>query len=208
MDINLYEYIENVRSSDPTPGGGSVSALGGALASSLVMMVSNLSKNKKIYKETLEEDVKKIYDENLIELSKLSNRLLELTKIDCDAYNVVAKAYKISKDTPNRDIEIQEGLKYAADVPFETCTSILECTKLLYFYMDKTIKGAITDLGTACAFLHSSFYGASLNVKINLESIEDEEYVNLKLKKIDAMENEMYNYEGKIYSIIKGIMKY
>lgn len=208
MDKSLKQYIENTRSSDPTPGGGSVSALGGSLASSLVMMVSSLSQTKKIYKETLDEETKKVYDENLQKLTKLSDRLFELTQIDCDAYDVVANAYKIPKDDPERGTEIQKGLKYAADVPFETCNCILESTKLLYFYMDKTIKGAITDLGTACAFFQASFYGAALNVKINLESIKDEEYVNEKLEALNKIENEMYTLEGKIYGIVKESMKY
>ena len=171
-------------------------------------MVCSLSKNKKVYKEILDEDIKKIYDENLENLINFSDRLLILTQLDCDAYDIVAKAYKISKDNAQREVEIQKGLKYAADVPFETCSLILECIKLLFFYMDKTIKGAITDLGTACAFFQSSFYGASLNVKINLEGILDEEYVNLKLKETNKLENEMFILQGKIYTIVSEIMKY
>ena len=208
MDLKLNEYIREVRSSNPTPGGGSVSALGGALASSLVIMVSSLSKSKKIYRQTLEDDVKKVYDENLEKLTKLSNRLASLVELDCDAFNKVANAYKISKDNNNRDIQIQNSLKQASEVPLETCSTILDSIKLLYFYIDKTIQSAITDLGCACALFHSSFYGASLNVKTNLESIEDKEYVNSTLEQLENMENEMYNVEGKIYSIIKGVMKY
>ncbi len=208
MNKTLNEYIERVRSKDPTPGGGSVSALGGALASSLTIMVSALSKTKKIYKENLDDDTKKIYDDDLEKLIKISDRLIELVELDCEAYNIVAEAFKIPKDDDKRDEKIQAGLKYAADIPFETCKCILDSMRILNFYITKTIKGAITDLGTACAFLHSSYYGAELNVKINLESIADEDYIKSKLDELKLMEKEMHDYEVNIFNVVKETMKY
>ena len=93
-ELTIKEFINKVISNDPVPGGGSVSALNGALAGALAAMVANLTIGRKKYAEV---------NDIMVELSsrfeKLSSRLIEDVDRDSDAYNRVFAAFKMPKET-------------------------------------------------------------------------------------------------------------
>ena len=124
-ELTIKEFINKVISNDPVPGGGSVSALNGALAGALAAMVANLTIGRKKYAEV---------NDIMVELSsrfeKLSSRLIEDVDRDSDAYNRVFAAFKMPKETDEekqaRSEAIQRETKYAAQVPMEVARAVYE----------------------------------------------------------------------------------
>ena len=122
-ELTIKEFINKVISNDPVPGGGSVSALNGALAAALSAMVANLTIGRKKYVEV---------NDLMVELSarfeKLSQKLIEDVDRDSDAYNRVFAAFKLPKETDEekqaRSEAIQRETKYAAQVPMEVARAV------------------------------------------------------------------------------------
>ena len=124
-ELTIKEFINKVISNDPVPGGGSVSALNGALAGALAAMVANLTIGRKKYAE-----VNDIMVELSARFEKLSSRLIEDVDRDSDAYNRVFAAFKMPKETDEekqtRSEAIQRETKYAAQVPMEVARAVYE----------------------------------------------------------------------------------
>lgn len=128
-ELTLKAFIDKVISNDPVPGGGSVSALNGALAASLAAMVANLTVGRKKYVE-----VNDLMQELAGRLEKTAGRLLADVDRDSDAYNRVFAAFKLPKETDEekaaRSEAIQRETKYAAEVPMEVArASMTSCRK-------------------------------------------------------------------------------
>lgn len=175
VDLKIMDFIDRVASKTPSPGGGSVAALSGALGAGLIAMVCQLTIDKKNY-EVVNEEMKKIL-KDVIEIKK---KLLNLVDEDANAYNDVVTAFKLPKKTDNekkiRDEAIQKSLKNAATVPLncaKECQKILKHSKIV---AEKGNVNAITDSGVAATMANSGVFGAALNVKINLFSIKDKEF--------------------------------
>lgn len=179
INKTVKEFIEEVKSSNPTPGGGSVSALVGSIGGALTNMVGNLTIDKKVF-EDVPEDAKEIMREANVELEKLVDDLADIVDKDATAFDGVMEAFKMPKDTDEekkaRSNAIQEGYKKALDVPFrcaEECYKVMELQKV---YADYGNVNAITDVGVGTLLAYSGLEGALFNVTINLKSIKDEEF--------------------------------
>ena len=112
-EMAVSEFIDRIASNEPVPGGGSVAALGAAVAAGLVEMVANLTIGKKGY-ETAESEMKGLIEK----IRPLRRKLTEDIDNDSNAYNRVFSAFKLSKTTEEekqkRQEAIQAGLKHAA----------------------------------------------------------------------------------------------
>lgn len=190
MDESIRNYIENVASKEPTPGGGSVAALAGSLGSALTAMVGYLTIGRKMYEE-LDNEAKKEMDNNFEELKKSIEKLNYIVDEDTKAFDKVMEAFKLPKETDeekkNRSQAIQEGYKVALEVPLrcaEECFKVLELQKI---FADYGNVNAITDVGVGALLAATGLEGALLNVKINLNSIKDQEYKNKMEQKIDNL---------------------
>lgn len=190
MDESIRNYIENVASKEPTPGGGSVAALAGSLGSALTAMVGYLTIGRKMYEE-LDDEAKKEMDNNFEELKKSIEKLNHIVDEDTKAFDKVMEAFKLPKETDeekkNRSQAIQEGYKVALEVPLrcaEECFKVLELQKI---FADYGNVNAITDVGVGALLAATGLEGALLNVKINLNSIKDQEYKNKMEQKIDNL---------------------
>ncbi|MTI70421.1 MAG: cyclodeaminase/cyclohydrolase family protein [Firmicutes bacterium] len=188
-------FIEETASKSPAPGGGSVSALAGSMGAALISMVGNLTIGKKAY-ESLDDDKKVKIDENFEKVQKLVTKLNELVDEDTNAFDSVMQAFKMPKDTEEqknkRSEAIQKGFKKALEVPLDTANQCLNVLKLQKVFAEYGNKNAITDVGVGALMAYSGLEGALFNVKINLGSIKDKEYV----EKIDSECKEIMN-EGK-----------
>lgn len=172
-ESGLKNFLDEVASKKPVPGGGSVSALAGALAASLLSMVANLTLANKKYAKVHSQISK-----TLKETEKIRTRLYELIEEDSLAYQAVVEAYKTGKKGL-----IQRSLKQAATKPLEiaeTATLLLPHLKVL---QTKGNKNAISDCGVALHMLKTAVLGAILNVEINLKYINDKKFVS-RIKKI------------------------
>jgi glutamate formiminotransferase/formiminotetrahydrofolate cyclodeaminase len=175
-------FYEEVASSSPAPGGGSVAASAGALAAALSAMVCRLTVNKKQYADVKDEmsDIRDKCDPLMDELSTLIDT-------DKEAFNKVMEAFK-TKD----EIQIEEANKYASQVPLTVMQKSLEVLKMAEVVANKGNENSVTDAGVAALMALASIEGAGYNVKINLTSITDTTFV-------DKLKNEANNIikEGK-----------
>ena len=201
ISLNIEQFLSELASSSPAPGGGSVAALSGALSAALSSMVCNLTIGKDKYLD-FEEDIKK----SLEIIEKIRYKLTKLIDLDTNAFNDVIKAFKLPKKT-DEEIEkrknaIQDGYKIASQVPYETaktCQEILNIAEILVY---KGNKNSITDVGVSALMANIGVKSAILNVKINLSSIKDKKYVEKLLRDLSKIENQSDIKTNKIMDII------
>ena len=181
-DKKIVEYIEELSSKAPTPGGGATAALTGALAASLAEMVCNLTVGKEKFLEVEDEVIKA-----RTEISKIKDRLLDLSDLDSVAFTLVIDAYRMPKEKMERADKIQDALKGATRVPLETA---LLCLKVMVFgerLSQIGNKNAFSDAKSAVHLAKGAMLSALENVDINLQSLTDKKYiaeVKTKLAKI------------------------
>ncbi|MFV2016757.1 MAG: cyclodeaminase/cyclohydrolase family protein, partial [Candidatus Heimdallarchaeota archaeon] len=187
-----------VSSSKPAPGGGSVSALGGAFATALGSMVANLSIGKDKYQD-VEEDLKLALDK----LNSLNARLLEAVDEDTNAFNSLMKAFRIPKDDPEyRSAKIQQATEYATKIPLLVAEDLYESLEYIKIVAEKGNKNAITDAGVAVLFADAAIRGALLNVKINLLSLKDQGVKGLIQQRISRIQSNLKKNKGEILDIV------
>jgi len=201
ISLNIKQFLSELASSSPAPGGGSVAALSGALSAALSAMVCNLTIGKEKYFD-VEKDIKK----SLIKIEKIRSKLTDLIDLDTNAFNEVIKAFKMSKkteeDNKKRKNAIQKGYKNASMIPFKTaktCQMILDIAQIL---AEKGNKNSITDVAVSALMANSGVKSAILNVKINLGSINDKKYVKELSKELTDIEKRSDIQTDKIMEII------
>ena len=193
IDLSIHNFLNEVDSKSPAPGGGSVSALSSTLGCTLARMVAHLTFGKKSYRELSEDDCKN-FDKAFNEIEDCRRYLEELIDKDTEAYNLVMEGYKLPKDTEEekkiRKDVIETNLKLAIETPFQICKISLVTLKNLKHILEFGNKNAITDLGVAAILLYSGIEGGVLNVKVNLAGINDLEFKKDILIRIDQIVEE------------------
>ena len=182
INMSLDNFLEELSSSSPTPGGGSVSALGACIAAGLFEMVIRIS-----YKN-IEEDMKQ-YKEILTPLKEAAKKLIDE---DSSAFDQVMKAYALPKSNDEekkiRRDAIQESLKLAAKAPLETSKICIALMRLTAEITVLSKESCVSDAAVGYNFAQAGFKGAIHNVVINLSSIKDEDFVNSTKKEIEELE--------------------
>jgi glutamate formiminotransferase / 5-formyltetrahydrofolate cyclo-ligase len=176
VDLKITEFIGKLGSNEPAPGGGSASALVGAVGAALTRMVAELTIGKKKYEE-YNEEMKTI----LAEMTKLNDHLLEAIDADTEAFNKVSAVFALPKETEEekaaRRTAMQVALKYATEVPFHTMELIADGLELTARAVGKSNTNAASDLGVAALTMKAGLMGSWLNVLINLGGVKDEAFV-------------------------------
>jgi glutamate formiminotransferase len=168
-------FLEAVAEPSATPGGGSVSALAGALAASLGQMVAGLSRKKKSQAAFVDQ-LSSAVDELRTAAAALANAIDR----DAASYEAVLAAFKLPKESPaeqaRREEAIQQATKGAAEVPMQVAESALAVYERLAQL--ESISGAamISDLRVGRLMAAAAVRGALENVAINLESLADPAY--------------------------------
>ncbi len=198
LEKKTTEFLDDLSSSKPFPGGGGASAAVGAFASALGLMVTNLTVGKKRYVE-VEEEIKEIREK----LIDLQNRLVVLTDKDAEAFEPVSKAYKMPKDTPEQQAEkdrvMEAALWGASVVPLEIMEEIYEVMKLLKILGEKGSKMALSDVGVGILFGQAALEGASFNIFINTKSMKNRENAKFLESKADALIAEAEELYREVY---------
>ena len=173
------EFISELGSNSPAPGGGSVAALGASLSSALGAMVFNLTVGKKAYNEYNHED-KMLVDKSLEQCLLLEGKFLDLMNKDTEAFLVLMSAFKLPKETEEekkvRSLKIKEGNQVALEIPLTVAEEAYKIYEYVKIAAKLGNKNAISDAGVSALMLQASIESAVLNVKINLSSIKDEIY--------------------------------
>ncbi|HQG08623.1 MAG TPA: cyclodeaminase/cyclohydrolase family protein [Dysgonamonadaceae bacterium] len=203
QDLTLKQFLEKTANNEPVPGGGSISALHGAIAAALTEMLANITIGKKNY-SAVEETMKL----NATKASALRTEFLTDIDRDAEAYNLVFEAFRLPKDTDEQKVlrseKIQEATKVAALVPMEVAERAFELLDLISETTRKGNKNAITDGCVAMMTCRTAVLGALLNVRINLASIKDERFVKELSEKCNRIENETLRKEQELMEFVRG----
>lgn len=202
QDLTLKQFLQETAGNEPVPGGGSVSALNGAIASSLAQMLASLTIGKKNY-----VDVEGLMTENAAKFESYRTHFLNDIDRDSDAYNLVFGAFKLPKETDEqkaaRSEKIQEATKVAALVPMEIAERAFEMLGLIEDTTRKGNKNAVTDGCVAMMTCRTAIIGALLNVRINLGSIKDGAFVAELAEKCNRIEKESVERETELVNWVK-----
>lgn len=196
------QFLSELSSNAPVPGGGGASAAVGAFAAALGMMVTNLTIGKKKYAD-YEEEVKAVRDR----LEGLRDQLIDLVDGDAVAFEPLSKAYSIPKDDPERDTIMENALYEASVVPMSIMETVLAAAKELEVLVEKGSKLAVSDVGVGILFAQAAIEGASLNVYINTKSMKDRERAAALDAKADAIIAEGAALKARIYDGVLAAIK-
>lgn len=196
------QFLSELSSNAPVPGGGGASAAVGAFAAALGMMVTNLTIGKKKYAD-YEEEVKAVRDR----LEGLRDQLIDLVDADAVAFEPLSKAYSIPKDDPERDTIMENALYEASVVPMSIMETVLAAAKELEILVEKGSKLAVSDVGVGILFAQAAIEGASLNVYINTKSMKDRDRAAALDAKADAIIAEGAALKARIYDGVLAAIK-
>jgi methenyltetrahydrofolate cyclohydrolase len=184
-DKPLGEFLADLSSRTPTPGGGSAAALSGAMGAALVCMVCNLTIGKEKYK-SVEAEMQAIE----AKASQLRDDLLGQIAADINAYGGVAAASKLPRVTDEekaaRSAALQQSLKKATAPPLEIARLCAEVMDLCLPVGAKGNVSAVSDAGVGIAVAEAGLCSAALNVKINLGLIKDPAFVAEAKRTLDG----------------------
>lgn len=201
VDMTVSDFVDEVQTDSVAPGGGSVSALGGALGAGLVAMVSNLSGGK---------DFLEIYPE-ICQMGEIGEELkaylVHGIDADTNAFNGVIEANKIKASTPEeeaaKDAAILEAYKGAINVPYGVAEKCLDVLRLAKQLAPKGLAASASDVGVGALMANAGMHGAILNVKINMPEVKDEAYKTDMLAKCAKVAEEGDQLLKEILAIVE-----
>lgn len=180
------EFVDVLASKAPVPGGGGASALVGAVGMALGNMVGSLTVGKKKYAD-VEADIIALKEK----ATALQADFLRLVEADAEAFEPLAKAYGMPRETEEEKAEkarvMAIVLKDACAVPMEIMEKCCEAIDVIEEFAAKGSALAISDAGVGVVFCKAALLGASLNVFINTKSMADKEYAASLNEKADRM---------------------
>ena len=172
-ELTVRNLTEQLASRAPTPGGGSASALGGALGAALVEMVCELTVGRPAY-----EEVDPIARQIGAAAGELRVALLEAAEEDAAAYDRVAEARRLPKATDDektaRTAAIGEASVAATEVPLKVVRLSLDVLDIAARMAPIGNRNAVSDAGVAALFAAAAARGAAFNVSINLPSLPED----------------------------------
>lgn len=175
LDKTVGQFLDELASKAPVPGGGSVSALCGALAAGLVTMVCDLTIGKKAYAE-VEDEIRAIREQ----AEALRRECQDLLEADVAAYGRLSAAYKLPRETDEQQADryaaIQQATIEATEVPLRIAEAAARVVELAGPVAEKGSRLAVSDAGIAVLLGEAAVHSALLNVRINLPTLEDEAF--------------------------------
>ena len=196
-NMTIQQFAMQTASNEPVPGGGSISALAGSLAAALTEMVAGLTIGKKKYAD-VEEEMKEAVEP----MKAVCAQLLDDIKRDSESFDQYMQALTLPKETEEekaaRTEAMQNGLKAAVEVPLSVAKAACGILSYAETMVVKGNKTAVTDALVATMMARTAVLGAGFNVKINLESIKDQEYVDRIGKEVAELEKQAIEQEKKI----------
>lgn len=181
-DLKIKDFLAETAADSPVSGGGSISALTGAIAAALTEMVANLTVGKKEYAD-YEGQMRTI----AVEASTIRQRLIGYIEKDCEAC----------------DREIRGAAKESASISMQVAREIGSVMETIIYVAHKGNRDSVADACVAMMAARTCVLGALLNVRINLSSIEDENFVKQMKAEADHLETEAIRIETKLLDWMK-----
>jgi glutamate formiminotransferase/formiminotetrahydrofolate cyclodeaminase len=191
-------FIDAIASGEPTPGGGAVASLAGALAAALAAMVARTTIGKKKYAHVEEamRVVAGVADE-------LRGVLTQMITDDSAAFEAVMAAFRLSKEDPARPEAIQAAFKRASAVPLQTVDLALKAMQQLQIVVTHGNTNAVTDAAVGVHMALAAIEGATLNVLVNLQSIEATDRVETMTSEITRLRQSGRSLASEILTTVQ-----
>ncbi len=193
-NLSIKEFLEQLGSDMPAPGGGSAAAVSCAMGAALISMLCNLTKGRAKYAE-----FESLVQDALLKSNSLINKALDALQDDNNAYNAVMAAFNLHKSTVQeilaRKQEINNAYKGAVVPPENVADYCIEIMRLAKSLLNKSNVNAQSDLAAGAINAYSGLLTALENVKINLQAIEklgleDASYILAKREWMSNIERE------------------
>jgi glutamate formiminotransferase/formiminotetrahydrofolate cyclodeaminase len=179
-------FIDAVGAPSATPGGGSVSALAGALAGALGQMVAGLSRKKKAQLTVVDK-----LSDALEAMRRATDDLTAAIDKDSSAYDAVLAAYKLPQNDGTeiqaRDAAVQAAMRGATEIPLEVAGGTVALFERIGQLAAIAAASMKSDLDVARLMAAAGAKGALANVEINLDGIKDAGYVTAVREKVSAL---------------------
>jgi formiminotetrahydrofolate cyclodeaminase len=196
-------FYDQVASSSPAPGGGSVSAAMGSLSACLGAMVCRLTVGKKKY-EAVKAELTEVRDK----ADLLRKELEQLVETDKEAFNAVMDAFKLPKSTDEqivaRDKAVESATKTATTVPLTVMKKAVQALEYALVVAEKGNENSISDAGVAGLAGVAAVEGASYNVRINLKSLADQEFVTKTRTEMTSVRKRGHDLAAQIAQVVEG----
>ena len=202
VDKTITEFMNELASNAPVPGGGGASALIGAVGVSLGDMVGELTTGKKKYAD-VEEDIQRL----MRDAKEIKDEFLRLIDADAEAFAPLARAYGIPKDEPGRDEIMEEALKNGAAVPMDIMRTCGRALDIIEEFAEKGSRLAVSDAGCAAASCKAAMQAASLNVFINTKSMKDRAHAEALNAEADQLLAKYTVLADKIFDSVAGKLR-
>lgn len=201
VDQPLRQYLDDLAAAKSTPGGGSASALSGAMGAALASMVAGFSVGKAEY-----ADVQQEIEGLLQKTEKLRDRFEQLMQEDIDAYGRLSASFKMPHETDEerakRSKAIQAQLVEAALVPLEMAEGAAELSKYCRRIAEIGNKNVLSDVATGAALASSAGAGAAWMVRANLRAMKDLELVNVLSDRLSVALDDITECSQQITGIV------
>jgi formiminotetrahydrofolate cyclodeaminase len=201
-DLRLGDFVDELASSSPVPGGGSASAVAASLGAALVAMVASLSEGRPKYAQHAE-----LHEASKAIGRRLTGRFLDLADDDSEAYGVFSGAMKLPRETEtdraSRRQALSEAARGAAEVPLATVEACLELLAAVETLVGRSNVNAASDLDVAALLGEAAARGAAANVLINLPSVDDESYVGETTARVMGLVDSIEELAAAVHSAVR-----
>ena len=202
--MEIKNFLNQLASDGPTPGGGSASAFAGALSASLVAMVACLSVNKGSLTKKEARDIRR---KALTIQRKLHRAIAE----DAKSFDSVIASFRLPKRTEKERLHrgkmIQRAYHQATEVPKRVCENAAELLESCRILAAKGNPSAWSDIGVAAYLADAALQGATLNVKINLAAIRDGSFAGEKLQFVRRLSKKRERLMSQIEKSLRLVTK-
>jgi glutamate formiminotransferase/formiminotetrahydrofolate cyclodeaminase len=199
---NNSNFLDELASIKPTPGGGSAAAYTGAMAAALISMVSRLTVGKKKY-EAVDAQMQEI----LLQAEKIRIKMKDHVQQDADAFEDVMKAFKLPMENPSQEKARMKAIELAthnaALVPMQVAQLNLKTLALAERAVALGNINAISDACSAGALAIASIKAAGYNIRINLSNLNDEVTVESMQKQLEQLEQRASSIENQLLISLK-----
>ena len=201
ISLTVEDFMHETASESPAPGGGSVSAYVGALGTSLGTMVANLSSHKRGGDEKWEG-----FSDWADKGKKIQEELLHLVDEDTIAFNRIMEAYGLQKSSKTekdeRDNAIREAIKQAILVPFRVMQVASDALMVIDAMVETGNPNSVSDAGVGALAVRTAVMGAHLNVKINMQGLDDQTFKEEIAGKANEIESKTITEVDHILEVV------
>ena len=202
-DLTVAQFVDQLSSGEPVPGGGAAAAIAGSLGAALVGMVANLSEGRPRY-----ADHAALHARAIPAARELQDRMLALADEDAAAFAGYGAAMKLPRETDEekalRAAAIREAALGATLSPLKTVEASLEVVALAEELAGRSNRNASSDLEVAALMSVAACRAAAANVFINLPSLGDETRARELFERTEDLADAVERLAAETREVVRG----